>query len=81
MIVTLYVTHHSPDRLESLLELSARTSAANSDPYKDNLRVALLPYDLIFQVTQAQPDPDIPSLIGVGGTDRRRDRLVDIWTF
>ena len=40
----------TPIRLESLLELSARTSAANSDPYKDNLRVALLPYDLIFQV-------------------------------
>ena len=40
----------TPTRLESLLELSARTSAANSDPYKDNLRVALLPYDLIFQV-------------------------------
>ena len=39
-----------PTRLESLLELALRTSAVNSDPYKDNVRVELLPYDLIFQV-------------------------------
>jgi hypothetical protein len=37
-------------RLESLLELALRTSAANADPYKDNVRVELLPYDLIYQV-------------------------------
>ena len=41
-------------RLESLLELSTRTSAANSDQYKDNLRVALLPYDLSFQMGKIQ---------------------------
>ena len=43
-----------PARLESLLELSTRTSAANSDHYKDNLRVALLPYDLSFQMGKIQ---------------------------
>jgi len=39
-----------PARLESLLELAARTSSANYDQYKDNLSVALLPYDLEFQM-------------------------------
>ncbi len=39
-----------PARLESLLELAQRTSAANTDPYKDNVCVELLPYDLIFQM-------------------------------
>ena len=39
-----------PARLESLLELALRTSGANTDPYKDNVGVELLPYDLIFQV-------------------------------
>ena len=39
-----------PARLESLLEMAARTSTANFDQYKDNLCVALLPYDLEFQV-------------------------------
>merc|ERR1719318_401003 len=43
-----------PARLESLLELSTRTSAANSDQYKDNVRVALLPYDLSFQMGKIQ---------------------------
>ena len=38
-------------RLESLLELALRTSAAKEDPYKDNVRVELLPYDLIYQVS------------------------------
>ncbi|XP_014667456.1 PREDICTED: gamma-tubulin complex component 2-like [Priapulus caudatus] len=37
----------TPTRLESLLELAVRTSVANVDPYKDDLRVELLPYDLI----------------------------------
>jgi len=39
-----------PARLESLLELALRTSSANYDVNKDNLCVALLPYDLIFQM-------------------------------
>jgi len=39
-----------PARLESLLELALRTSSANHDIYKDNVCVALLPYDLIFQM-------------------------------
>ncbi len=39
-----------PGRLESLLELAQRTSAANTDPYKDNVGVELLPEDLLFQM-------------------------------
>ncbi|PSN40194.1 Gamma-tubulin complex component 2 [Blattella germanica] len=39
-----------PTRLESLLELALRTSAANGDPYKDDMRTELLPYDLMFQI-------------------------------
>ena len=39
-----------PTRLESLLELALRTSAANVDPYKDDMRTELLPYDLMFQM-------------------------------
>ncbi|XP_013411271.1 gamma-tubulin complex component 2 [Lingula anatina] len=39
-----------PGRLETLLELALRTSTANADPYKDDLRVDLLPYDLITQM-------------------------------
>ncbi|EDO46105.1 predicted protein, partial [Nematostella vectensis] len=39
-----------PSRLETLLELALRTSTANSDPFKDDLRVELLPYDLITQL-------------------------------
>lgn len=45
------VNQVEPARLESLLELAQRTSAANTDPYKDNVGVELLPYDLIFQVS------------------------------
>merc|ERR1712179_716623 len=41
-----------PTRLESLLELALRTSSANEDPYKDNVRVELLPYDLIYQMNK-----------------------------
>lgn len=39
-----------PSRLETLLELALRTNTANNDPYKDDLRVDLLPYDLITQL-------------------------------
>lgn len=39
-----------PHRLESLLELALRTSTANSDPYKDDMRAELLPFDLIHQM-------------------------------
>ena len=38
-----------PARLEDLLELSARTSAANSHPYKDNLSFQ------VSQVLQGSP--------------------------
>lgn len=37
-------------RLESLLELALHTSLADSDPYKDNLRACLVPFDLITQL-------------------------------
>ncbi|XP_052126076.1 gamma-tubulin complex component 2-like isoform X1 [Frankliniella occidentalis] len=39
-----------PHRLESLLELALRTSTANSDPYKDDMRAELLPFDLVHQM-------------------------------
>jgi gamma-tubulin complex component 2 len=39
-----------PTRLGPLLELALRTSAANGDPYKDDMRTELLPYDLMFQM-------------------------------
>lgn len=39
-----------PTRLESLLELALRTSTANVDPYKDDLKVDLLQFDLITQM-------------------------------
>lgn len=37
-------------RLETLLELALRTSTANADPFKDDLKVNLLNYDLITQL-------------------------------
>ncbi|XP_025097324.1 gamma-tubulin complex component 2-like [Pomacea canaliculata] len=39
-----------PTRLETLLELALRTSTANVDPFKDDLKVDLLPFDLITQL-------------------------------
>lgn len=41
-----------PTRLQNLLELALRTSSANTDPYKDDLRPDLLGYDLKFQMTR-----------------------------
>ena len=46
-------------RLESLMELALRTSVANSDPYKDNLRILLEPYNLkmfLRHVISVQPE-------------------------
>uniref|UniRef100_K1PPH0 Gamma-tubulin complex component n=1 Tax=Magallana gigas TaxID=29159 RepID=K1PPH0_MAGGI len=40
----------TPTRLETLLELALRTSTANTDQFKDDLRVDLLPFDLITQL-------------------------------
>lgn len=37
-------------RLSSLLEVALRMSTADSDPYKDDLKPELLPYDLQFQM-------------------------------
>ena len=54
-VYTIFVDIFSVDmvehtRLESLLELALRTSAAKADPYHDNVRVELLPYGLMFQM-------------------------------
>jgi len=50
--LTQNVDSVEPTRLESLLELAVRTSVVNSDPYKDNVRVELLPYDLMYQMNK-----------------------------
>jgi len=42
----------APNRLEALLELSIRTSMAVQDPYKDDLKILLLKYDLITQLVR-----------------------------
>ena len=36
--------------MDALLEMAVRTSTANNDPYKDDLKCDLLPYDLISQL-------------------------------
>ena len=41
-----------PSRLESLLELALRTSTANADPFKDDLGLELLDYDLTSQMVR-----------------------------
>jgi gamma-tubulin complex component 2 len=42
------------NRLESLLELSLRITSANSDPYKDDLKVKLFKNDLKSMITRIQ---------------------------
>jgi gamma-tubulin complex component 2 len=42
------------NRLESLLELSLRITSANSDPYKDDLKVKLFPMDLKSMIMKIQ---------------------------
>lgn len=37
-------------RLDSLLDLALRLSSSNNDPYKDDLKTEMLPYDLQFQM-------------------------------
>lgn len=44
----------SKEKLETLLEISIRTSSANSDPFKDDLICELYPYTLIEQVFAIQ---------------------------
>uniref|UniRef100_A0A8D0L1T4 Gamma-tubulin complex component n=1 Tax=Sphenodon punctatus TaxID=8508 RepID=A0A8D0L1T4_SPHPU len=39
-----------PSRLEALLELALRMSTANTDPFKDDLKIDLMPHDLITQL-------------------------------
>ena len=41
-------------RLESLLEISLRITSANSDPYKDDLRVKLFIIDLKSMIMRIQ---------------------------
>ncbi|XP_047134835.2 gamma-tubulin complex component 2 [Hydra vulgaris] len=53
-----------PTRLEALLELAVRTSTANSDPFKDDLKCDLLPYDLIsqlFRILSVTSDKNVPN--------------------
>ena len=44
------VSELQSSRLEALLEISIRTSAADKDPYKDDLKVVLSDKDLITQL-------------------------------
>ena len=37
-------------RIESLLDLAVRTSVAANDPFKEDLKVDIVPYDLITQL-------------------------------
>uniref|UniRef100_A0A8C1QJ73 Gamma-tubulin complex component n=1 Tax=Cyprinus carpio TaxID=7962 RepID=A0A8C1QJ73_CYPCA len=39
-----------PPRLEALLELALRMSTANTDPFKDDLKIDLMPHDVITQL-------------------------------
>ena len=41
-----------PAKLANMLELSMRTSSANSDAYKDDVKTVLLPYDYVTQLHQ-----------------------------
>uniref|UniRef100_F6S1D4 Gamma-tubulin complex component n=1 Tax=Ciona intestinalis TaxID=7719 RepID=F6S1D4_CIOIN len=41
-----------PNRLETLLELAIRTSMSDRDPFKDDLKIVLLNYDLITQLVR-----------------------------
>lgn len=61
-----------PTRLETLLELSLRTTAANADPFKDDLRVELLPYDLItqlFRILSVANDRAVQTSLGQDPTE------------
>jgi gamma-tubulin complex component 2 len=54
-----------PSRLENLMELALRTSTAKLDPFNEDLRVHLFPYDLITQlfkvlsITESTKERDI----------------------
>ena len=48
------VSDITSSRLEALLEISIRTSAADKDPYKDDLKVVLSDKDLITQECYSQ---------------------------
>ncbi len=57
------ISEIKPNRLESLLELSLRITSANSDPYKDDLRVKLFPFDLKAMIMKIQsPDAQFGNL-------------------
>ena len=48
----VFLSDLSEHRVEALLELALRTRLANLDPYIDDVRLELLPYDLITQLTR-----------------------------
>lgn len=66
-----------PTRLEALLELALRMSTANTDPFKDDLKIDLMPHDLVTQLLRvlaietrqekamAQADPTELTLSGL----------------
>ena len=57
--LTLPIGVISLSRLETLLEVAVRTSVSNGDPYKDNLRLLLKPYNLkthLIHVLAVQPE-------------------------
>ncbi len=72
-----------PQRLESLLELALRTSLADHDQNKDNVKPILVPYDLVTQLfyimaiqpegvgPDATPPPPIahPDHVGLSGVE------------
>jgi len=54
----------SKEKLESLLEMSLRTSSANADPFKDDLTCDLYPYTLteqLFAMLNVNGGPDLQS--------------------
>ena len=63
------VSDITSSRLEALLEISIRTSAADKDPYKDDLKVVLSDKDLITQERYSQ---DIMILKWGASSERRR---------
>lgn len=65
-----------PTRLESLLGLALRTSVVNNDPYKDDVRIVLLPYDLLSQMfkilsfgTKQEKDYQYPTEFNLSGLE------------
>lgn len=45
-----YVKDIVPSRLEALVEMALRVSTASNDPFKDNLKVGLVPHNLVNEL-------------------------------